>query len=70
MAKFLSGEWQDNRKKEAISIIKDMKKDKIGFSTEEMWDEVFRFLLGCGCMDTLAFRIAKEAFEACGYTVE
>ena len=70
MAEFLSVEWQNNRKKEAIGIIKDMKKDKIGFSTDEMWEEVVGYLLDWGCFHPMAYRIAKEAFEACGYTVE
>lgn len=70
MTYYLKPEFKENRIKECVSEIKRMEKDKIGFSTEEMWDSVMDLLLGFDIPHEVSRRYAIEAFRKCGYQVE
>lgn len=70
MIYFLEPEFKERRIKECVSIIKDMEKDEIGFSVEEMWGQVMDSLLGYDIPHEVSRKYAISSFRKCGYTVE
>lgn len=70
MVYWANPEFKERRIKECVSEIKRMEKDKIGFSTEEMWGSLMDLLLGFDIPHEVSRRYAIEAFRKCGYQVE
>lgn len=70
MIYYLKPEFKEKRIKECVSDIKNMEKDKVGFSTEEMWQLTIDYLLGYDIPHEIARKYAIIAFRKCGYTVE